>query len=78
VHDRDFEELEFNSSLRLGARFRPIGNPVVPTLCAGLDEHVAIAEGLFHDVPVRPEVVRQYPLVGLDGRVISELAPPAS
>lgn len=75
VHDRDFEELEFNSSPRPSARFRPIDNPVVPTLYAGLDEHVAIAEGLFHDVPVRPEMVRQYPLAGLDGRVISELAP---
>lgn len=75
VHDRDLGEMEFNSSPRPSARFRPVGKPVVPTLYAGLDEQVAIAEGLFHDVPFRPEVVRQYPLAGLDGRVISELAP---
>lgn len=75
VHERDYGELEFNSSPRPSARFRPLGDPVVPTLYAGLDEHVAIAEGLFHDVPVRPEAVRQYPLAGLDGRVISELTP---
>ncbi|HEV3321200.1 MAG TPA: RES family NAD+ phosphorylase [Solirubrobacteraceae bacterium] len=75
VHDRDLDELQFNSSPRPIARFRPIGTPVVPTLYAGVDEDVAIAEGLFHDVPIRPGAVRQYPLAGLDGRVISELAP---
>lgn len=75
VHDRDLHELRFNSSPRPIARFRPIGTPVVPTLYAGVDEDVALAEGLFHDVPIRPGAVRQYPLVGLDGRVISELAP---
>jgi hypothetical protein len=75
VHDRDRGELEFNPSPRPIARFRPIGKPIVPTLYAGVDEDVAIAEGLFHDVPIRPGVIRQYPLAGLDGRVISELAP---
>jgi len=75
VHDRDLHELQFNSSPRPIARFRPIGTPVVSTLYAGVDEDVALAEGLFHDVPIRPGAVRQYPLAGLDGRVISELAP---
>ncbi|MGA2163102.1 MAG: RES family NAD+ phosphorylase [Solirubrobacteraceae bacterium] len=75
VHDRDLHELQFNSSLRPIARFRPIGTPVVPTMYAGVDVDVALSEGLFHDVPIRPGAVRQYPLVGLDGRVISELAP---
>ncbi len=75
VHDHDLGELEFNPSSRPSARFRPVGRPVVPTLYAGLDEDVAIAEGLFHDVPIRPGVTRQYPLAGLDGRVISGLAP---
>jgi RES domain len=75
VHDRDLSETEFNSAPQPMARFRPIGKPVVPTLYAGIDEDVAIAEGLFHDVPIRPGVIRQYPLAGLDGRVISELAP---
>jgi hypothetical protein len=75
VHDRDLHEPQFNSSPRPIARFRPIGTPIVPTLYAGIDEDVALAEGLFHDVPLRPGAVRQYPLVGLDGRVISELAP---
>ncbi len=75
VHDRGLDELQFNSSARPLARFRPVGKPAVPTLYAGTDEDVAIAEGLFHDVPIRPGAVRQYPLAGLDGRVISELAP---
>lgn len=75
VHDRDLGETEFNPSRRPLARFRPIGAPVVPTLYAGVDEDVAIAEGLFHDVPIRPGVLRQYPFAGLDGRVISEIAP---
>ncbi len=75
IHDRDLDETEFNPSPQPIARFRPIGNPVIPTLYAGVDEDVAIAEGLFHDVPIRPGVLRQYPLAGLDGRVISELAP---
>jgi hypothetical protein len=75
VHDRDLGETELNPSRRPLARFRPIGAPVVPTLYAGVDEDVAIAEGLFHDVPIRPGLLRQYPLAGLDGRVISELAP---
>ncbi len=75
VHDRNRGETDFNSLPRPRARFRPIGEPVVPTLYAGLDEDVALAEGLFHDVPIRPGLVRQYPLAGLDGRVLSELAP---
>jgi RES domain len=75
VHDRDLGETQFNRSPRPLARFRPIGSPVVPTLYAGANEDVAIAEGLFHDVPIRPRLLRQYPLAGLDGRVISELTP---
>ncbi|HTD58631.1 MAG TPA: RES family NAD+ phosphorylase [Solirubrobacteraceae bacterium] len=75
VHDRDLGEIEFNPSARPSARFRPIGNPIVPTLYAGVDEDVALAEGLFHDVPIRPDVARRSPLAGLDGRVISELVP---
>lgn len=75
VHDRDLGEIEFNPSPRPSARFRPIGNPIVPTLYAGVDEDVALAEGLFHDVPIRPGLARRSPLAGLDGRVVSELAP---
>jgi hypothetical protein len=75
VHERDLGELQFNASPRPSARFRPIGKPVIPTLYAGVDEDVALAESLFHDVPIRPGALRQHPLVGLDGRVISELAP---
>jgi hypothetical protein len=37
VHDRDRGEIEFNSSARPSARFRPIGKPIVPTLYAGVD-----------------------------------------
>lgn len=75
VHDRDLGEIEFNPSPQPSARFRPIGTPTVPTLYAGVDEDVALAEGLFHDVPIRPDTARRSPLAGLDGRVISELAP---
>jgi hypothetical protein len=75
VHASDYGEIEFNPSVRPSARFRPIGEPVVPTLYAGVDEDVAIAEGLFHDVPIRPDALRHYYLAGLNGRVISELAP---
>ena len=75
IHDRDLRETDFNPKPRPTARFRPIGKPVVPTLYAGVDEDVAIAEGLFHDVSIRPDIIRQYPLAGLDGRVISDLAP---
>jgi hypothetical protein len=75
IHDRDLGETDFNPKPRPTARFRPIGKPVVPTLYAGVDEDVAIAEGLFHDVSIRPDIIRQYPLAGLDGRVISDLAP---
>lgn len=75
VHDRYRGGIDFNSSPEPVARFRPIGKPVVPTMYAGVDEDVALAEGLFHDVPIRPGIVRQYPLAGLNGRVISELAP---
>jgi RES domain len=75
VHDRYRGAIDFNSSPGPVARFRPIGKPVVPTLYAGVDEDEALAESLFHDVPIRPGVMRQYPLAGLDGRVISELAP---
>jgi hypothetical protein len=39
------------------------------------DKDVALAEGLFHEVPIRPDVVRRSPLAGLDGHVISELVP---
>lgn len=75
IHDRDLSETEFNPAPRPIARFRPVGKPIVPTLYAGVNEDVAITEGLFHDVPIRPGVIRQYPLAGLDGRFISELAP---
>ncbi len=75
VHDRDYGEIEFNPSSRPSARFRPIGTPIVPTLYAGEDEDVALAEGLFHDVPIRPGTARRAPLAALDGRVISELEP---
>jgi hypothetical protein len=75
VHDRDCDATDFNAASRSLARFRPIGKPVVPTLYAGLDEDVALAEGLFHDVPIRPGLLRQYPLAGLEERVISEIAP---
>jgi len=75
VHDHDRDAIDFNAASRLLARFRPIGRPVVPTLYAGLDEDVALAEGLFHDVPIRPGLLRQYPLAGLEGRMISEIAP---
>jgi hypothetical protein len=75
VHGRDYGELEFNPTAGPLARFRPSGKPIVPTLYAGVDEDVALAEGLFHDVPIRPNVLRQYPLVGLNRRVISEFTP---
>jgi hypothetical protein len=73
IHDRDRDATDFNAGPRPLARFRPIGKPVVPTLYAGLDDDVALAEGLFHDVPIRPGLLRQYPLVGLEGRMISEI-----
>lgn len=75
VHDRDYEETEFNPSPRPVARFRPIGEPTIPTLYAGVDEDVAIAEGLFHDVPIRPGLLRHCYVACLNGRVISEIAP---
>ena len=75
VHELDRDAIDFNAASRPLARFRPIGKPIVPTLYAGLDEDVALAEGLFHDVPIRPGLLRQYPLAGLEGRMMSEIAP---
>ena len=47
VHHRRFAGDEFSVPRRL-----PFGPPVVPTLYAARDDATAIAEALFHDVPL--------------------------
>jgi hypothetical protein len=73
VHHARFGATEFNPSARPPARFRPFGDPVVPTLYAARDDDTAIAEGVFHDVPIRGE--RRLPRAAVNERVLSRLAP---
>jgi hypothetical protein len=73
VHHRRFAPCEFNPSPGPTARFRPFGDPVVPTLFAARDADVALAESVFHDVPSRG--VRQLARAALADRVLSRIAP---
>jgi hypothetical protein len=72
VHHQRFRPAEFNATAVPRARFRPFGDPVVPTMFAARDDDTALAESVFHDVPVRG--LRQLPQAALDGRVLSRLA----
>jgi hypothetical protein len=73
VHHRRFAPREFNRTPRPGARLRPFGDPVVPTLFAARDADTALAESIFHDVPIRG--VRQLARAALNERVLSRIAP---
>jgi hypothetical protein len=64
VHHRRFAPEEFSAPRRL-----PFGPPVVPTLYAARDDATAIAEALFHDVPLGGDL----PRAALDGRVLTRL-----
>ena len=55
VHHNDLGPGEFNPARRPRARFRPFGDPVVATLYAARDVDTALAESVFHDVPIRGE-----------------------
>lgn len=67
VHHRRFAPAEFNTPRAL-----PLGAPVVPTLYAARDEHAAIVESIFHDVPLGG--VRRLARAALAGRVLSRLS----
>jgi RES domain len=73
VHHRRFAPREFNRSRSPTARFRPFGDPVVPTLFAARDPDAALAESVFHDVPSRG--TRQLARAALADRVLSRIAP---
>lgn len=72
VHHASFGPTQFNPTARPPARFRPFGDPTVPTLYAGTDVDTAIAEGVFHDVPIRR--ARQLPRAAVNQRVLSRIA----
>jgi hypothetical protein len=71
VHHGGFAPDEFNPNTRSRARFRPFGDPVVPTLYAARDQDTALAESIFHDVPIRD--VRRLARAALRERVLSRL-----
>jgi RES domain len=71
VHHRRYGATESNASARPAARFRPFGNPV-PTLFAARNADVAVAESVFHDVPIRGP--RQLARAALAQRVLSRIA----
>ncbi len=73
VHDRRFAATEFNPLARPSARFRPFGETIVPTMYAARDDDTALAESVFHDVPVRG--ARRLARAALAGRVLSRIAP---
>jgi hypothetical protein len=73
VHDRRFGPDEFIPLPRPAARFRPFGDPVVPTMYAARDDDTALAESIFHDVPNRG--TRRLARAALNGRVLSRIAP---
>jgi RES domain-containing protein len=64
VHHRRFAGDEFNVPRRL-----PFGPPVVGTLYAARDDATAIAEALFHDVPLAGNL----PRAALNGRLLTRL-----
>jgi hypothetical protein len=72
VHHRRFAADEFNPNPEPSARFRPFGDPVVPTLFAAHDADAALAESIFHDVPIRG--ARQLARAALADRVLSDIA----
>jgi hypothetical protein len=72
VHHDRYGPVEFNASARPAARFRPFGDPVVPTLFAARDAEVAVAESVFHDVPIRGP--RQLARAALAHRVLSRIS----
>jgi RES domain len=73
VHHARFGPTEFNATARPPARFRPFGDPVVATMFAARDSDTALAESVFHDVPVRG--TRQIARAALRERVLSHIAP---
>jgi hypothetical protein len=64
VHHRRFAGDEFSVPRRL-----PLGPPVVPTLYGARDDATAIAEALFHDVPLAGNL----PRAALEGRLLTRL-----
>jgi hypothetical protein len=66
VHHVRFGPADFNAPRAL-----PLGDPVIPTLYAALDEHTALVESLFDDVPLGG--LRQLVRAALGERVLSRL-----
>jgi hypothetical protein len=66
VHHRRFGATDFNAPRAL-----PLGDPVVPTLYAARDDHTAIVEALFDDVPLHG--TRQLARAALAERFLSRL-----
>jgi hypothetical protein len=73
VHHARFAATEFNPQLRPLGRFRPFGDPVIPTMHAARDLHTALAESVFHDIPIRG--TRQLPRAALTHRLLTRIAP---
>lgn len=71
VHHRRFAPCEFNPAARPRGRFRPFGDPVTPTLFAARDADTALAESVFHDVPIRG--LRRLARAALAERVLSRI-----
>ena len=66
VHHRRFGPTDFNAPRAL-----PLGDPVVPTLYAARDDHTALVEALFDDVPLHG--TRQLARAALAERFLSRL-----
>jgi RES domain len=66
VHHRRFGPTDFNTPRAL-----PLGDPVVPTLYAARDDHTALVESLFDDVPLSGS--RQLARAAVAERVLSRL-----
>ncbi len=66
VHHVRFGPVEFDTPRAL-----PLGEAVVPTLYAALDEETAVVEALFHDVPLQG--TRRLTRAALSDRFLSRL-----
>ena len=73
VHHARFAATEFNATAHPPGRFRPFGDPVVPTMFAARDSDTALAESVFHDVPIRG--TRQLARAALRERLLSRITP---
>jgi hypothetical protein len=76
VHGGDLAAGELNPGVGLGGRFHFIQDAVgapVPSLYGAFSESAALAETVFHDVPVRPSERRWLAAWKLEGLMLSEL-----